>query len=162
MAFQLKELDGHLALLPSEGPRRHPGQRLVLKLLTAVRLAEVDELCAMDAEGRMPALDGLAPASHGELELDGCKVPATARLGDMADAYPAMALPFRDVEDTVGTANIGGMLSWLLERSAARIEQSEDNALRLGRIAGLVSLVHAASRLAVASLDGEGPDDLAR
>jgi len=48
-------------------------------------------------------------------------------------------------------------VSWLLEMSAMRIEQSEDNALRLGRIAGLVSLVHAASGLAVASLDGEGP-----
>ena len=110
----------------------------------------------------MPALDALAPATHCELELDGCEVPATARVGHIADAYPAMALPFRDVEDTVGTANISGLVSWLLEKSAMRIEQSEDNALRLGRIAGLVSLVHAASGLAVASLDGEGPDDPSR
>ena len=110
----------------------------------------------------MPAMDVLAPATHCELELDGCEVPATARIGDMADAYPAMALPFRDVEDTVGTANISGLLSWLLEKCAARIEQSEDNALRLGRIAGLVSLVQAASQLAVAALDGEGPDMPAR
>ena len=88
----------------------------------------------------MPALDALAPASHCELELDGCQVPAAARVGDMPDAYPAMALPFRDVEDTVGTANISGLLSWLLEKSAARIERIEENALRLGRIAGLVSL----------------------
>jgi acyl-CoA dehydrogenase len=110
----------------------------------------------------MPALDALAPASHCELELDGCQVPAAARVGDMPDAYPAMALPFRDVEDTVGTANISGMLSWLLEKSALRIERSEENALRLGRIAGLVSLVHAASRLAVAALDGEGQDEPAR
>jgi acyl-CoA dehydrogenase len=80
----------------------------------------------------------------------------------MADAYPAMALPFRDVEDTVGTANISGLLSWLLEKSAARIERSEGNALRLGRIAGLVSLVRAASQLAVAALDGEGQDVPAR
>jgi acyl-CoA dehydrogenase len=108
----------------------------------------------------MPALDALAP--HCELELDGCELPAGARVGDMADAYPAMALPFRDVEDTVGTANISGLVSWLLEKSAMRIEQSEDNALRLGRIAGLVSLLHAASRLAVAALDGDGPDVPAR
>jgi acyl-CoA dehydrogenase len=110
----------------------------------------------------MPTLDALAPASHCELELDGCEVPATARVGDMPDAYPAMALPFRDVEDTVGAANVCGLLSWLLEMTAARIEQSDDNALQLGRIAGLVSLVHAASRLAVAALDGEGQDDPAR
>jgi acyl-CoA dehydrogenase len=110
----------------------------------------------------MPALDALAPASHCELEFDGCEVPATARLGDMLDAYPAMALPFRDVEDTVGTANISGLSSWLLKKSAAHIERSEDNALRLGRIAGLVSLVHAASQIAVAALDGEGQDVPAR
>jgi len=107
-------------------------------------------------------LDALAPAAHCELELDGCEIPATARIGDMADAYPAMALPFRDTEDTVGTANISGLLSWLLEQCAARIEPTEDNALRLGRIAGLVSLVQAASQLAVAALDGEGPEVPAR
>lgn len=110
----------------------------------------------------MQALEALAPASHCELELDGCQVLATAQVGDMADAYPAMALPFRDVEDTVGTANISGLLSWLLEKSAALIEHSEENALRLGRLAGLVSLVHAASRLAVAALDGDGQDVPAR
>ena len=64
----------------------------------------------------MPAMDVLAPATHCELELDGCELPATARIGDMADAYPAMALPFRDVEDTVGTANIAGLVSWLLRK----------------------------------------------
>jgi acyl-CoA dehydrogenase len=110
----------------------------------------------------MPALDALAPATHCELELDGCEVPATARIGDMLDAYPAMALPFRDVEDTVGTANVSGLVSWLLEKCAVCNEQSEDNALRLGRIAGLVSLVQAASQLAVAAIDGEGPEVPAR
>jgi acyl-CoA dehydrogenase len=104
----------------------------------------------------MPALDALAPATHCELQLDGCEVPATARIGDVPDAYPAMALPFRDTEDTVGTANMSGLLSWLLEECAGRIEQTEDNALRLGRLAGLVSLVHAASQFAVAALDGGG------
>jgi len=110
----------------------------------------------------MQALDALAPASHCELELDGCRVPAAALVGHMADAYPVMALPFRDVEDTVGTASISGLLSWLLEKSAALIERSEENALRLGRIAGLVSLVHAASRLAVMALDGDGQEVPAR
>lgn len=110
----------------------------------------------------MPSLDALAPASHCELELDGCQVLGAARVGDMPDAYPAMALPFRDVEDTVGTGNVAGLLSWLLEESAAHIEQSEENALRLGRLAGQVSLVQAASQLAVASLDGDGQDVPAR
>ena len=110
----------------------------------------------------MKALDTLAPASHCELEFDGCHVPATARVGDTADAYAAMALPFRDVEDTVGTGNISGLLSWLLGKCAAGLEQTEENALRLGRIAGLVSLAHAASQLAVAALDGKAPEVPAR
>ncbi len=110
----------------------------------------------------MAALDMLAPATHCELELDGCEVPASARVGDLPDAYPAMALPFRDIEDTVGTANVSGLLSWLLDKASAHIERTEENALRLGRIAGLVSLVQAASRLAVAALDGEGEDVPAR
>ena len=110
----------------------------------------------------MKALDTLAPATHCELELDGCRVPASAQIGVMPDAYPAMALPFRDVEDTVGTANVSGLLSWLLEKAATHIERSEENSLRLGRIAGLVSLVQSASQLAVAALDGEGPDVPAR
>ena len=59
VAFQLRELDGHLAVLPSDGPHRSPGHRLVLKLLTAVRLAEVDELSAVDGEGRMARLEAL-------------------------------------------------------------------------------------------------------
>ena len=42
VAFQLRELDAHFALLPSEGPHRSPGQRLILKLLTGVRLVEVE------------------------------------------------------------------------------------------------------------------------
>jgi acyl-CoA dehydrogenase len=106
----------------------------------------------------MPALDMLAPSSHCELEFDGCELAATARIGDMADAYPAMALPFRDVEDTVGTANVSGLLSWLADKAAGYVPRTDDNALRLGRIAGLVSLVDAASRLAVAALDGDGEE----
>jgi acyl-CoA dehydrogenase len=110
----------------------------------------------------MPALDGLAPASHCELELEDCQLPASAKIGEMPDAYPAMALPFRDIEDTVGTANIVGMLIWLLGKTADHIERLEDNALRLGRIAALLSLMDAASQLALAALDGDGDDVAAR
>jgi acyl-CoA dehydrogenase len=139
-----------LAVIAVEDGRKHYGLFPIPKATTGLSVKP------------MPALDALAPASHCELELDGCQVPATARVGDMLDAYPAVALPFRDVEDTVGTANVAGLLSWLLESTAAQIERSEDNALRLGRIAGLVSLAHAASRLAVAALDGEGQEVPAR
>src|SRR5712664_843348 len=139
-----------LAIIAVEDGRKRYGLFLTRKQTPGLKLKP------------MPALDTLAPASHCELEFDGCEVPPTARVGQMDDAYPVMALPFRDIEDTVGTANVSGLLSWLLEKTAARIERSDENALRLGRIAGLVSLVDAASRLAVAALDGEGPEVPAR
>jgi len=101
----------------------------------------------------MPSLDVLAPASHCELTLDNCVVPASARIGGDVDAYPAMALPFRDIEDTVGTATTAGFLAWLLRAIASQIEPSEDHALRLGRLEGQVSLIETASRAAVLSLD---------
>ena len=59
IAFQLAKLDAHFELLPSEGPHRSPGQRLILKLLTAVRLAEVDELCERDECGDLARLESL-------------------------------------------------------------------------------------------------------
>jgi uncharacterized circularly permuted ATP-grasp superfamily protein/uncharacterized alpha-E superfamily protein len=59
IAFQLRELDEHFALLPSEGPHRSPGQRLILRLLTGVRLAEVEDLCKGDETGRLSRLDQL-------------------------------------------------------------------------------------------------------
>jgi uncharacterized alpha-E superfamily protein len=59
VAFQLVQLDAHFALLPSEGPHRGPGHRLILKLLTGVRLAEVEELCERSGDGRLARLEGL-------------------------------------------------------------------------------------------------------
>jgi acyl-CoA dehydrogenase len=110
----------------------------------------------------MPSLDVLRPASHCELTFDSCAVPASARIGGERDAYPAMALPFRDVEDTVATATTVGFLDWLVRTTAARIENNDDNALRLGRLAGLASLAEAASRAAVQALDHREPQVPAR
>jgi acyl-CoA dehydrogenase len=110
----------------------------------------------------MRSLDVLAPASHCELTLERCVVPASARIGGERDAYPAMALPFRDVEDTVATATTAGFLAWLLRATASQIEPSEEHALQLGRLAGHVSLIETASRAAVSSLDDGTPPVPAR
>jgi uncharacterized alpha-E superfamily protein len=59
IAYQLARLDAHFELLPSEGPYRSPGQRLILRLLTAVRLAEVEELCEASPDGQLERLDTL-------------------------------------------------------------------------------------------------------
>jgi acyl-CoA dehydrogenase len=110
----------------------------------------------------MPSLDVLKPASHCELSFENCVVPASARIGTMPDAYPAMALPFRDLEDTVATATTVGFLDWLLHTVAARIANSEEHALTLGRLAGLLSLAQAGSAAAVQALDSGEPPNGAR
>ena len=58
LAFQLVEIDGHFAHLPNEGPHRSGEQRLVLKLLTELRLADVPSLLRAGTEGDS-ALEGL-------------------------------------------------------------------------------------------------------
>lgn len=58
-AFQLEELAEHCRLLPSEGPHRTPEQRLVLRMLTSLQLAEAVALAELDATGRRTALAGL-------------------------------------------------------------------------------------------------------
>lgn len=59
LAFQLVAIDQHLAELPSDGPHRSTEQRLVLRLLTALRLADLTALLEPDARGEGPALGRL-------------------------------------------------------------------------------------------------------
>ena len=66
IAFQLVALGDHLAQLPRESSRglRGAGQRstedrLVLASLSRLRLADVETLCATDAQERRPALEAL-------------------------------------------------------------------------------------------------------
>jgi len=51
----------------------------------------------------MPGFHALRPSKHCLLTLDGCAVPESAVLGEAGSAYERMALPFRDIEDAVGT-----------------------------------------------------------
>src|SRR5262249_32310405 len=61
VGFQLATLQDHIDNLPEhEDAGRHSfEQRLVLKGLTAVRLAQRDDLAARDGEGRLAALEDL-------------------------------------------------------------------------------------------------------
>ena len=68
---------------------------------------------------RMPEYRALAPSRHCGLVLDGCRVPHSALLGPAGSAYEAMALPFRDVEDAVGTFGLLGAFRFLLSWFAA-------------------------------------------
>lgn len=61
MAFQLAALSEHVASLPTDrdDPHRRPEERLTLATLTAVRLADIDSLAAVDAGGLRGKLDAL-------------------------------------------------------------------------------------------------------
>lgn len=61
VAFQVAALFDHVEHLPRDldDDIRTPRQRLVLSLLTEVRLAEVAQLCDEDSEGRRGALEAL-------------------------------------------------------------------------------------------------------
>jgi acyl-CoA dehydrogenase len=94
----------------------------------------------------MPGFHALRPSRHCLLTLDGCTVPSDALLGEPGTAYDRMALPFRDVEDAVGTFAILGAL-----RHAVR--KLEADATEVGAFVALTSVYEAAAETIVAALD---------
>jgi acyl-CoA dehydrogenase len=91
----------------------------------------------------------LAPSRHCGLKLDGCRVPRSALLGVAGTAYEAMALPFRDVEDAVGTFGLLGAFRFLVARLAA----GDDAALSRGGLVALTAVYAEAAEAVVAALD---------
>jgi uncharacterized circularly permuted ATP-grasp superfamily protein/uncharacterized alpha-E superfamily protein len=59
LAFQLGDIETHLGHLPTEGPHRSADQRLVLRLVTELRLADLGALLAPRDDHSHPALDAL-------------------------------------------------------------------------------------------------------
>jgi acyl-CoA dehydrogenase len=98
----------------------------------------------------MPEYRALAPSRHCGLVLDGCRVSRSALLGPAGSAYEAMALPFRDVEDAVGTFGLLGAFRFL-ERRLAR--GSDDAALSLGGLVALTAVFAATADTVVRALD---------
>jgi acyl-CoA dehydrogenase len=94
----------------------------------------------------MPGFHALRPSRHCLLTLADCDVPQDAALGEIGAAYDRMALPFRDVEDAVGTFAILGALRF----GIARIEA---DAAETGALVALASVYEAAAEAVVASLD---------
>ena len=92
----------------------------------------------------------LAPSRHCGVKLDGCYVPSSALLGSLGTAYEAMALPFRDVEDAVGTFGLLGAFRFVLSRLTAG---DNAGAISLGGLVGLSSVFAEAASAVVAALD---------
>ena len=100
----------------------------------------------------MPGFHALRPSKHCLLTLDGCLVPETAMLGDAGTAYERMALPFRDIEDAVGTfATLGAFRHAIGLFAGAAMERTED----LGALVALTAVFAAASDCVVEALDDE-------
>lgn len=98
----------------------------------------------------MPGFHALRPSRHCLLTLDGCPVPDSAMLGGPGSAYERMALPFRDIEDAVGTFGTLGALRHAIGLfGGATVEQTEE----LGAIVALTAVFEAGATSVVAALD---------
>jgi hypothetical protein len=72
-----------------------------------------------------------------------------------------MALPFRDVEDAVGTFGLLGAFRFLLAQFGERGDVGDDAMLSLGGMAALTGVFAAAAEAVVAALDAERLADTA-
>jgi acyl-CoA dehydrogenase len=98
----------------------------------------------------MPGFHALRPSRHCLLTLDGCFVPSSAMLGQAGSAYERMALPFRDIEDAVGTfATLGALRHGIGRFAGVALDQTED----LGAVVALVAVFTAGAEAVVRSLD---------
>jgi len=100
-----------------------------------------------------PEYRALAPSRHCGLVLRDCRVPRNALLGASATAYEAMALPFRDVEDAVGTFGLLGAFRFLLSRLGRLAATGDDATLSLGALAGLTAVFAETANVVVTALD---------
>lgn len=98
----------------------------------------------------MPGFHALRPSRHGQLTLAACRVPAAAALGPPGEAYEKMALPFRDIEDAVGTY---GTLGALRHATALCAGAPPGQAAELGAVVALTEVFRAAAAAVVAALD---------
>jgi acyl-CoA dehydrogenase len=101
----------------------------------------------------MPGFHALRPSRHCQVVLAGCEVPADALLGPAGQAYDRMALPFRDVEDAVGTFGTLGAFRFLLHRLRPVSDLSDAAALSLGGLVALTAVYEAGAEAVVAPLD---------
>ena len=97
----------------------------------------------------MPGFHALRPSRHCLLTLDNCFVSDDALLGDAGSAYDRMALPFRDIEDAVGTFATLGALRHAVGLSGAPAGQAE----ALGAIVALTAVFAIGAESVVAALD---------
>lgn len=98
----------------------------------------------------MPGFHALRPSKHCLLTLDGCAVPDTAILGEAASAYERMALPFRDIEDAVGTfGTLGALRHAIASFAGVALGQTAE----LGAVVALAAVFESGAEAVVKTLD---------
>ena len=98
----------------------------------------------------MSGFHALRPSQHCLLTLDGCFVPDSAMLGEPGTAYEEMALPFRDIEDAVGSFSILGGFRYAIRLFAGQhVERIDD----LGATVALTAVYAAGAQAVVEALD---------
>ena len=98
----------------------------------------------------MPGFHALRPSRHCLLTLDNCLVPDNRHAWRPGSAYDRMALPFRDIEDAVGTFGTLGALRHAIGLFAGTETQQPEE---LGAIVALTSVFAAGASSVVAALD---------
>jgi acyl-CoA dehydrogenase len=101
----------------------------------------------------MPGFHALRPSRHCLLTLEDCPVPVTAILGPMGTAYERLALPFRDVEDAVGTFGTLGAFRHAIGLFAGTTPATPEQTTDLGAIVALTAVFDAGASAVVAALD---------
>lgn len=112
-------------------------------------------------------VDFLRPSPHCGLKLTDVRIPAANRLGPQGDAFNAISLPMRRVEDALGAAKTAGAMRHrfrLLCRAAAKRPAKgatgEELELTLGRLAAMPEALSAMAWRAAELLDsGKGNVD---
>ena len=101
----------------------------------------------------MPPMKALKPSPHCGLKFTACRVPMANLLGNANTAYEAMALPFRDVEDAVGTAGMAGALRYAARLLARAATQTDESNIAFGELAGLLDVLDQAADACVAEME---------
>ena len=130
-----------LAIISVEDGRKRYGAFLVPRDTPGLSIKE------------MPEYQVLAPSRHCSLSLDNCHVPQSALVGPAGSAYETMALPFRDVEDAVGTFGLLGAFRFLLARFAEHSDAGDAATLSLGGLMALTAIFAEAAKVVVTALD---------
>ena len=106
----------------------------------------------------MAGFHALRPSRHCGLLLQDVAVPRTAMLGPEGAAYEAMALPFRDIEDAVGTFTLLGAFRFLRARLTGADNEAASS---LGAITGLMAVFADAAEAVVTAVDANRWSDKA-